>query len=171
MQSVPGCRSPCSCLGWFPPLPVAHVDTHVGTFLPPALVTTGFMHPGRRGHRLALLPITTVPALALPPPRLRPSGPSAPSWPQTAMEELKPCSRGCSCLLRPGAAARGSAAVFFSRAAAPASPGQRRRRRGSPFAWWRPRSQAGAAAWLASTEVGFALPSVCLHRLRVSVFL
>lgn len=104
-------------------------------------------------------------------PGLRPSGPSAPSWPQTVMEELKPCSQGCSCLLQPITVARGSAAVFFSRAAAPASPGQRRTWRGSPFAWWRPRSQAGAAAWLASTEVGFALPSVCLHWLRVSVFL
>ena len=65
-QSVPGCWSPCSCLGWFPPLHVlvAHVDTHVGIFLPPALSMTGFMHPGQRGHRLLLLPITTVPALA-----------------------------------------------------------------------------------------------------------
>lgn len=71
---MPGCWSPCSCLGWFPPfyVLVAHVDAHVGTFLPPALGMTDFMHPGQRGHRLLLPPITTVPALTPPPPLLPP---------------------------------------------------------------------------------------------------
>lgn len=57
---------------------VAHTDTRMGIRLPPALGTTGFMHPGHRGQRLLLPPITAVPALTPPPLRaasLRPLSP------------------------------------------------------------------------------------------------